>query len=217
MVKDLMPEGIIQQRPIVMLLRHAERDPFVFGSKEDPLLTRKGHEDAFKLGQELGILAPVRVYHSSITRCQQTAYELCRGISHQNGSCKIVGEIIDLGPALYVVDWDGILLSLQKHDSAFFRLWFDGKLNEGLIVPLERAAKRCLHLLINQLKGDEITTINISHDWNIMVILEHYFHLRHEDIGYPDFLSGIVAYQENQKLCLQYDKYRCILEVSLTK
>jgi len=41
---------------------------------------------------------------------------------------------------LFVVDWDGILISLKKHDEAFLRLWFDGKLNEDLIVPLERAA-----------------------------------------------------------------------------
>ncbi|UCB46515.1 MAG: histidine phosphatase family protein [Spirochaetota bacterium] len=215
MIQDVIPESFTEKRPLTIIIRHAEREQFILGSNNDPLLTQRGHEDAFRFGQEMKTLTPVSVYHSFIRRCQQTAYELCRGITDQNGSCKIVGETVELGPALFVVNREGVLTSFQKHDSAFLRLWFDGKLSEDLIVPLDGAARKCLDLLINQLSGKEITTVNISHDWNIMLVLEYYFQLRHENIGYPDFLTGIAAYRDNNTLHLQYGQHRCTLELPL--
>jgi len=71
--------------------------------------------------------------------------------------------------------------------------------------------------MLDQLNGGRITIVNITHDWNIMVLLEYYFSLRHEDIGYPDFLSGIAVYRENNKLYLQYGKHKRTIELPLVK
>ena len=52
-MKDLIPEEFTLKRPLAIIIRHAQRDPFILGSKEEPLLTRKGRDDAFRFGQEL--------------------------------------------------------------------------------------------------------------------------------------------------------------------
>ena len=206
-------ESILKKRPIAVLMRHAERHPFIPGSEEEPLLTHKGHRDSYKLGKTLKVLTPARIFHSPITRCLQTAQELCRGLGSGEGECRISGEMEDLGPTLFVIDWKKLLSSLEKQGPSFLRVWIDGRVSRDLIVPAEAAAGRTLEILKSQLSEDRVCTINISHDWNIILLLEHYFNLRHEEIGNPDYLSGIVAYSEHGALHLIYGDQSCELEL----
>jgi hypothetical protein len=209
----MLPHKILEIRPVAVLMRHAERDQFKLGKETDPLLTKRGHRDSYELGRDLSVLAPVRIFHSPIKRCEQTAQELCRGLAENNGRCEINGVIEDVGPSLYVTDIKRIIMALEEQGSGFFRLWFDGKLPEDLIAPVEVAAERELSILTAQLTEDRHFTLNVSHDWNIMVLLEHYFKLKHEDIGYPGFLSGVVAYRENQTVHLYYGERRCAISL----
>jgi broad specificity phosphatase PhoE len=212
-----LPRTILEKRPIAVLMRHAERHPFNPRGEEEALLTEKGHRDSYKLGKDLSALTPLQIFHSPIMRCTQTAQQLCRGLEDTDRSCKISGVIEDLGPSLFVIDWEKILASLEEQGPSFVRMWFDGKVSQDLIVPVEVSAKRGLAVLTDQLVKDRLSSILVSHDWNIMVLLEHFFKLKHEDIGYPGFLSGIVAYRENQRVSLHYGKYSCSVEVPLLR
>jgi len=209
-----IPENVLKRSPVAVLMRHAERFPFTPGSEEDPLLTAKGHRDSYELGSSMKALAPLRVFHSPIMRCRQTAQELYRGAEDENGSCTLAGEIEMLGPSVFVIDWKKMISSLEEQGPSFLRLWFDGGISDDFMVPLETAAKKELDILSGQLSEDGVCTLNVSHDWNIMLVLEHYFKLRHEDIGYPGFLSAVVAYKEAGKLHLLYEGHSCTIELA---
>lgn len=211
---QFIPENILKRGTVAVLMRHAERFPFTPGSEEDPLLTAKGHRDSYELGGSMKALAPLRVFHSPIMRCRQTAQELCRGLADENEGCTFAGEIEMLGPSLFVVDWKKMISSLGEQGPAFLRLWFDGRLAHDLIVPVETAARGALDVLSGQLSENRVCTLNVSHDWNIMVLLEHYFNLRHEDIGFPEFLSAVVAYKEAERLHLLYEEHSCTIELT---
>jgi broad specificity phosphatase PhoE len=210
---QFIPENILKRSPVAVLMRHAERFPFTPGSEEDPLLTAKGHRDSYELGGSMKALAPLQVFHSPIMRCRQTAKELCRGLKDENESCTFSGEIEMLGPSLFVVDWDRMMSAIEEQGPSFLRLWFDGGISDDFMVPLETAAKKELDILSGQLSEDGVCTLNVSHDWNIMVLLEHYFNLRHEEIGCPGFLSAVVAYKEAGGLHLLYGEQSCTIDL----
>jgi broad specificity phosphatase PhoE len=195
-------------RPYSILLRHAERFSFK-GDGDEPLLTQKGHNDAYELGKELAPLAPFRIFHSPIERCLQTARGICRGVTERNRRCEITGVIDLLGPSLFMVDREGIMRSLEENEAGFLRFWFDGKISENIIVPMEKAAQRLLTLMTEQLSGGPDHTINVSHDWIILSLLERYFPLKHEEMEYPGFLSNVVAWRDKDGIQLQYGEHTC--------
>lgn len=193
------------KQPVAVILRHAERYPVV-----DPLthskvlLTEKGHEDAFNLGKSLSFLKPAAFYASPVTRCQQTAEGIAKGIHNPDGTPPLVSYLYALGGPYILGEWTEIMRLVQTHGiSTYLRKWFDGELPEDLVMPVEEAAQLEFDILKKQLESHE-NAINITHDWNIMIMRQHFFNLRHEDIGYPSFLDGMTAYMENGRIYLVY-------------
>ncbi|MBN2325263.1 MAG: histidine phosphatase family protein [Spirochaetes bacterium] len=207
----ILDSALSGKRPCSVLMRHAERFPFAdYG--DEPLLTERGHNDAYELGKELVPLSPLRIFHSPIERCHQTACGICRGVRKRKKGCEISGVIEMLGPSLFIVDREGIMRSLEKNEAGFLRLWFDGKMPENVILPVEKAARRMLSFMVDQLSGDSVSTINVSHDWIILALLERYFPLRYEEMEYPGFLSGVVALRDGEKIHLQYGEHSCRID-----
>jgi broad specificity phosphatase PhoE len=207
----MIEDALFGKRPYSVLIRHAERFPFTDYGNE-PVLTQQGHNDAYELGREIAPLAPFRIFHSPIERCLQTALGICRGVREQKKDCEVSGVIELLGPSLFMVDREGIMRALEENEAGFLRLWFDGKISENIIVPMEKAAQRMLSFMIDQLSGDSVTTINVSHDWVILALLERYFPLRYEQMEYPGFLSGVVALRDRDNILLLYEERSCRIE-----
>ena len=189
-----------------IILRHAERDPIEhMGNALTPLLTERGKAESFELGMALSALGPVTTFHSPVPRCQQTAVEIARGINEGKGSARDGGQITGLGGPYIAGDWLQLADTVQRMgQERFIRTWFDGGFPPDWIMPLPDAAGTQSRILIDQLKGLEGSAINVTHDWNIMIIREHYFGLRHEDIGEPGFLDGLSALLKDGSVILRY-------------
>ncbi len=197
---------ILQDRqPVAVILRHAERYPVVDPlAHSQVLLTEKGLEDAYNLGKTLSFLRPIMFYASPVTRCQQTAEGIAKGIFNPDGTPPPVSYLYALGGPYILGEWTEIMRLVQLYGiSTYLRMWFDGKLPKDLLMPVEEAAHLEFNILKKQLEQHE-NAINITHDWNIMIMRQYFFNLRHEDIGYPNFLDGITAYMENEKICMVY-------------
>ncbi len=196
------------KRPLVIILRHAERYPIVNPlDHAELLLTEKGHLDSYELGRSLGLMNPVTFYSSPIARCQQTAEGISKGIQSLNGMAKPINYLYNLGGPYILGDWLEIADIIKEHGiNTYLRKWFDGELPTDLLMSLEEAAQLEMQILKNQLEGNE-TAINITHDWNIMIMRQYFFNLRHEDVGPPGFLDGIIAYMDNEKIYLSYHEY----------
>jgi hypothetical protein len=64
-------------------------------------------------------------------------------------------------------------------------------------------------LIVGQLDRHGGLVIDVTHDWNIIVLLEFYFKLRVGRMGIPGYLDGITAYKEDDDICLSYKKHGC--------
>jgi phosphohistidine phosphatase SixA len=204
---------------VAIMIRHAERDPIEFMTRAlEARLTANGKSDAFKLGQCLARYNPINIYHSPVPRCIQTAESIFDGIVSCNETATLVGHLLELGGPYITSTWDAVVNSIEKFGhSLFIRKWFDNELPANLIMPLPEAAHIQLNILANQLRSGNSSSINITHDWNIMILREYYLNLRHEEIGDPDYLDGVCAYLHQDRLYLRYHEHERTIDFSPAK
>lgn len=200
-------EGLTDQGPLALMIRHAERSDITrMVDALEALLTPRGKEEAHRLGRDLARFGPLRVYSSPVERCRQTAAAIMAGIAEAGGRAEAMGELFDLGGPYIAGDWQvvmGYVASLGSQE-AFLRQWIDGLLPEGLMVPFSEAAARQFAIVQGQLADRTVSFVNITHDWNIAIMREHFFGLRHDDISMPPFLDGIAARRRDGAVSLHY-------------
>ncbi len=185
-------------------IRHAEREHITEPLRAlEALLTVKGKADAVSLGKTIAPFGDIRIYHSPVERCRQTAENIAGGIASAGGKSAMAGQLMDLGGPYITGNWTDMMVEVAKYGfDGFVRAWFDGRLPEGLITPLDVSAKAQLRVLRDQLENEGPSTINVSHDWNLMCLREYYFGIRHEDAGTPGYLTGITAVKEGDAIRL---------------
>jgi hypothetical protein len=86
--------------------------------------------------------------------------------------------------------------------NAFIRKWFNSEIPDSLIAPLEESAQTQFSIIADQLLSRKESFINITHDWNIMILREYYLGLKHEEIGQPEYLDGLYAYLNAESIIL---------------
>ncbi len=188
--KELAPE-----QAHILLCRHAERHEITdYTRSTEALLTEKGKQDARRLGQRLaGRFDKKTIFHSPVRRCAQTAEELARGLEDGNDGLSVGGPLAWLGGDFIKAETAYVNDYMETRGwQAFLRDWFSGKLPADRIQPLDTAAPAELGFLRTQLEKHEGLVIDITHDWNMMILLEHYFGLRFEKAGLPGYLECIV-------------------------
>jgi len=74
-------------------------------------------------------------------------------------------------------------------------LWCGGELPAHVIDPSDRCAAEILAHIRQRLAEVAATPraldLHVSHDINIMAVREHVIGLRHEDVGWLNFLDGV--------------------------
>src|SRR4030067_337813 len=84
--------------PTAISIRHAEREPIHrYADAFDAPLTEKGKADAHRFGRSMRQINPVKLYHSPVLRCEQTAEGICTGILSLSRQAAVAGSIFDLG------------------------------------------------------------------------------------------------------------------------
>jgi phosphohistidine phosphatase SixA len=202
--------------PVAIIIRHAERHPIErMINALEVQLTERGMRDSYNLGQKLARFCPINIYHSPVPRFKQTAESIFAGVHSQDTRAKLSGYLLELGGPYITGDWNAIAASIEKQGhNQFIRRWFDNELPPTLIMSLSEAALTQLRILVNQLTSTHISSINVTHDWNIMILREYYFKLKHEVIGDPDFLDGLYAYISDGKIILRYHENETIIDTS---
>ncbi len=200
-------EHVPRDRPVSIILRHAERDPIrSYEEGWEARLTDNGHRDAAALGRTLVDFASMRLWSSPIPRCQQTANRLAEGLRDAGSDVDELVVINDLaGP--YLHDAEKVLkIALDIGDRAFVRRWFEGDLASEHLMPSPRAATGQLMVLTETLATHDEPGLYVhcSHDWNILLLREHFLGIRHEDAGMPDFLEGLATWRDGHDLVVQW-------------
>jgi hypothetical protein len=155
-------------------------------------LTEAGMEQAHAFGRSLaGRFPGYRIFHSPVKRCGQTAL----AISEELGGAPVHPEKA-LGVSYIRVSVEEGFAEADKHGNNFLREWFDGRVPAGMFMPLAEARDLLIAYLKSKTEQAPCGTldIHITHDWNINVLREGIFGLRHEDAGWPDYLSGLAFF-----------------------
>ncbi|MDQ5979853.1 MAG: Histidine phosphatase family protein [Verrucomicrobiota bacterium] len=177
------------------VLRHAARHPIK--DPREPLLaelTEEGHRDAEAFGASLRGFDRVRLFHSPVKRCRQTAEGVAAGAIRAGLGVEMAGAQTELGVA-YILDQIETGRMSGLHGEHFVRLWFTNQVPEQLILRAPAIARRKLAYLRTRLaepaEGGRRLDLHISHDWNVLILRELLLGVRHEDAGWATFLDGV--------------------------
>jgi len=189
---------------IALIIRHAERFEFDRMSNAlEALLTESGKREAFLLGARISPFSPFKINYSPVKRCQETAENIQLGLLSKNSLSQIEGSIFNLGGPYIKGDWHAIADMVENiGQSVFIRKWFNNEISDSLIAPIESSAHTQMKILVDQLLYSDYSVINITHDWNIMILREYFLNLKHEEIGQPGFLDGLCAYIHEDSIIL---------------
>lgn len=181
--------------PAAAFLRHAERFPIT--DIADPAaaeITPAGALSAEEFGRQLSGFDYVRLFHSPVKRCRQTAECLARGAAAAGLGVELVGPEDALGID-YILDFKEAGRLTVEHGEHFVRLWFTEKVSPSVIRAARELADRKLAYVAGRLREPctraRRLDLHVSHDWNIIVLRELVCGVRHEEAGWLDFLDGI--------------------------
>ena len=184
------------QSNAAVFLRHAERFPIVAAT--DPTLaelTPSGHAAAEAFGTRISGFARVRIFHSPVKRCRQTAEGIALGLGATGCPVEIAGPAEALGVD-YIVDGAETARLSTEHGAHFIRMWFSGQVGPAVIHAADRIVARKLAYLTERLEqpvyDGRRLDLHVSHDWNILTLRERLCGVRHEEAGWLDFLDGVV-------------------------
>lgn len=191
-----------EDAPVVLLIRHAAREPIV--GVEDGWrapLTDVGRADAATLGTLLADAGYVdaSAFASPAPRCVETAALVTGGLP--SPPAEVLTDRRFGGP--YVLDQRRAFeRMLRLGNAAFLRAWFDGGWGDAL-QPADTAARELFDAAASLLSppGPRLRVV-VSHDWNIALLRDRLLGVRHERVGLPDFLDGVVVYAQRGRLVL---------------
>jgi broad specificity phosphatase PhoE len=179
---------------IILLLRHSHRNEPNDSEKIYKLrLTSLGHEIAKKLGEELPISRPIRLFHSIVWRCQETAEDILEGFNRKSGKGEIKGNLkvlynIGASPNFF----DSLFKEEEPFDpTRFLHLWAVGYFSPNEIKPFQDYSKEAAEIIWSMLDNapKNAIDIHISHDLFIIALRYGWFGLPPPTQWIP-FLGG---------------------------
>lgn len=178
-----------------VFLRHAERFPILAATDHTLAeLTPDGLAAAEAFGTRVDGFDRVRIFHSPVKRCRQTAEGIARGVESTGLPVEIAGPAEALGVD-YILDPAETARLATLHGDHFIRLWFSGQVEAAVIRAPDQIATRKLAFLTQRLQepcahGRRLD-LHVSHDWNILALRELLCGVRHEEAGWLNFLDGV--------------------------
>ncbi|MFX1364968.1 MAG: histidine phosphatase family protein [Promethearchaeota archaeon] len=157
---------------ILLILRHSQRDePKELDTIIKLRLTPEGHMIARKFGEELPRNRSIRLFHSVVWRCQETAEDILSGFKNIDGEGEILGSFGPLFNLETARDFFPNQIKKYSGKQFFFR-WIAGLYSPNEITPLQEYCKKAAELFLKKLKegpGRNID-IHITHDFFLIAL-----------------------------------------------
>ena len=196
---------------IILVLRHSHRKAqTALEGAQKTRITPQGHEIAKKFGESLPRNRPVKLFHSIIWRCEETANDINEGFKNVGG----VGKVIGVLEALAYIGINNRQFYFEVFNNksvldAFYR-WVVGFYNPNDWIPFNQYCQSMAHVILNQAKNspEKGLDIFVTHDFNIMVLRFGWFALPLTQ-KWVDFLGGFAfTIQDEQILLLEYGELK---------
>ena len=196
---------------VSLVIRHAEREEIQAGTfGRDVRLTAQGFRAAEQLGRALSERRTVTAVSSPVQRCVQTAQQILHGA----GSSSEVVTDRNLGePGAFIVDPEiatPLFLELPIREIARRQLQDDAPLpgmratEEGVAIVLD--------LVAADPGGNGQLNVYVTHDAILAVLAGGIFGSTIEEIGWPDFLEGLLLWGSGDEINISWRGYESALD-----
>jgi len=198
--------------PAAAIMRHAARYPIVDSAQPTLAeITPEGAATAEAMGQCLSGFTHVRLFHSPVKRCQQTAICLARGLKSAGITVEHIGPENALGVD-YILDLKEAGRLTELHGDHFVRLWIKQQISDSVVRAAKSIVEEKMAYLTTKLtepnQGGRRLDLHVTHDWNILIMRELLLNLRHEEMGWLTFLDGLAFTQNANRLEAVYREHR---------
>ena len=195
-------QSIATPQNVAAMLRHAERH--AISDPAQPMLaelTTNGIAAAKALGERITGFQHLRLFHSPVKRCRQTAENIAEGAAKSGIFVELIGPQEALGVS-YIQDLAEAGHMHHKHGDDFIRLWFTGQVPTSIILsPDGIATRKIVHVsqhLAEETSHGRRLDLHVSHDWNIIIMRELLLGVQHEQAGWLNFLDGVAFSQTKE-------------------
>jgi len=197
---------------LILILRHSHRnEPKVRSEVHKERLTPEGHAIAKKFGELLPINKPIRIFHSVIWRCEETAENIHEGFKSIGGPSEIKGVV----PLLYNIGIDDRSFFKQIENSPFKHIlfrWASGFYLPEEWTPFIEYSQKTANLIWNQLNDapERGLDIYVTHDWHLMSLRYGWFGIP-PDERWVKFLGGFAfTFEEDHILLLDHGELKSL-------
>ena len=188
---------------IILILRHSHRNEQITLEKgHKTRLTPQGHAIAKKFGENLPSGRSIKVFHSIIWRCEETAKNIHEGFKEIGGTSELKGVLKPLAE-IGINDkqfYFNVFNNVRVLDS-FYR-WVVGFYNPNDWTPFTEYCKSVAHHILEQVKNSPENGLDIfiTHDFNVLTLRFGWFAL--PPIKWVKFLGGFAFTIEEDKILL---------------
>jgi phosphohistidine phosphatase SixA len=200
---------------IILVLRHSHRlEPEINEKLHKVRLTPKGHAIAKKFGENLPKNRAIRLFHSIIWRCEETAENIHNGFKRIGGKSEIIGEL-DL---LYKMGFDDDEQTRKKFYNHIMKYsfrkamlrWVTGFYLPEEWTPFIRYIQNAANLIWNKLSDapERGIDIYVTHDWHVMTLRFGWFALL-PDKRWVNYHGGFAfTFEDDHILLLDYGELK---------
>jgi broad specificity phosphatase PhoE len=192
-------KNLKREAPASLLIRHSERNKIEKASEMQLAgLTDRGRDAAYNFGQLLPSPWELRIIHSPVNRCKETATRIHEGSVSAGLKSEVVGELKLLwGPE---AEWDIFSQLLIRDWPLSYSHWMSGRYSPSVVEPSIEYAKRLADEFDKNSVRDMLT-IYVAHDTQIITLLFHWFGIPPK-MESASFLNGFFVQKVDGKLVL---------------
>ena len=195
---------------IILILRHSHRNELkTLEGAQKLRLTPKGHAIAKKFGANLPSNRIIKIFHSIIWRCEETAQNIHEGFKNIGGTSKLKGVLQPLSE-VGITDRQFFFNEFKNvHFFDIFYRWVVDFYDPIYWMPFTEYCQSAAHIIVDQVKNSPENSLNIfvTHDMNVMALRFGWFALLPDK--WVKFLGGFAfTIEEDQILLLDYGELK---------
>jgi len=198
---------------IVAIIRHSIRGkPVNQDSYYDIPLLPIGRKKAFEFGMNLPNTRPIRIFYSPVPRCKETATCIEEGVSSNHGLATLMGKRDFLGPEFMLNPNKMIRMIREMGLLEFARKWLDEEVSKQIMYSPHIVVSNILNGVVESLgeynKSEPVVDVHVAHDWNVLCLRAMLLKVRHEEVGWPKYLDGVILTQHEDEITLRWKEYK---------
>ena len=185
-----------------IVLRHSIREEIKDATQsQHQLLTDEGKELAVDFGSKLPITKKIRLFHSHVKRCEETAICIKQGFKGEVSDIIVHNSLT----GFYLLNPEPILRDVNKIGGyKFISNWFSDFYPDNQLMRALNARKQMTDYIIQNFDKNYLD-IYVTHDWNIVLLLSHRYKVIENNYLWPNYMNGVSFENTKNEFSICFD------------